>query len=228
MPLADLLAVALGGTGRYLAAAAAVALTLAAINAYLSGAVELAGRLRGAGGGRREHRVQLAVAGIGLLVLGLVGAGLITLDALVALPTALFVTVYALCTAAAVRLTTRGTRLVAGLACAVVLVILAFSGWALLAVAAIAVPAVVGQTAVAAAWRGMTRATAVAVAAMACWRGIHHGGLEMRDVVDPEHDPPCASNGPGRTGRRKVTPSCRVDWNRSGPSVASSAGPTVS
>ncbi len=147
VPLADLLDVALGGTGRYLAAAAAVALTLAATNAYLSGAAELAGRLRGTGTGRREHGVQLAVAGIGLLVLGLVGAGLITLDALVAVPTALFVTVYALCTAAAVRLTTGGTRVLAGLACAVVLVILVFSGWALLAVVAVAVPAAVaGRT----------------------------------------------------------------------------------
>ena len=141
VPLADLLDVALGGTGRYLAAAAAVALTLAATNAYLSGAVELAGRLRGARAGRREHGVQLAVAGIGLVVLGLVGSGVITLDALVAVPTALFVTVYALCTAAAVRLTTGVTRVLAGLACAIVLLVLAFSGWALLAVAGVAVPA---------------------------------------------------------------------------------------
>ena len=91
--------------------------------------------------------MQPAVAGIGLLVLGLVGAGLITLDALVAVPTALFVTVYALCTAAAVRLSTGGARVIAGVACAVVLVILVFSGWALLAVAAVAVPAAVaGRT----------------------------------------------------------------------------------
>jgi len=65
------------------------------------------------------------------------------MDTLVAVPTALFVTVYALCTAAAVRLTTGGTRVLAGLACAVVLVILVFSGWALLAVVAVAVPAAV-------------------------------------------------------------------------------------
>ncbi len=87
--------------------------------------------------------MQLAVAGIGLLVLGLVGARVIRLDALVAVPTALFVTVYALCTAAAVRLTTGGTRVLAALACAVVLVILVFSGWALLAVVVVAVPAAV-------------------------------------------------------------------------------------
>jgi amino acid efflux transporter len=141
VPLADLLDVAVGGAGRYVAAAAAVALTLAATNAYLSGAVELAGRLRGAGTGRREHGVQLAVAGIGLLVLGLVGFEMITLDSLVVVPTALLVAVYALCTAAAVRLTTGATRAMAGLACVAVLVILVFSGWALLAVAGVAVPA---------------------------------------------------------------------------------------
>jgi amino acid efflux transporter len=140
VPLADLLDVALGGVGRYLAAAAAVALTLAATNAYVSGAVELSGRLRP---GSRRHGVQLAVAGTGMLVLGAVGAGLITLDALVAVPTALLVTVYVLCTAAAVRLTTGVTRVLAGLACAVVLVVLAFSGWALLMVAGVAVPAAV-------------------------------------------------------------------------------------
>ncbi len=49
VPLAELLDVALGGVGRYLAAGAAVALTLAATNAYLSGAAELAGRLRATG-----------------------------------------------------------------------------------------------------------------------------------------------------------------------------------
>jgi hypothetical protein len=42
-----------------------------------------------------------------------------------------------------VRLTTGGTRVLAGLACGVVLVILGFSGWALLAVVAVAVPAAV-------------------------------------------------------------------------------------
>jgi amino acid efflux transporter len=142
VPLADLLDVALGGVGRYLAAAAAVALTLAATNAYISGAVELADRLRGTGN-RGRRGVQLSIAAIGLLLLGFVGAGLLTIDVLVAVPTALFVAVYALCTAAAVRLTAGTTRVLAGLACAVVLVILAFSGWALLAVAAVAVPAAV-------------------------------------------------------------------------------------
>lgn len=143
VPLAELLDVALGGVGRYLAAGAAVALTLAATNAYLSGAAELAGRLRAAAPGRGAragsgHGLQLAVAGLGLVVLAAVGSGVVSLDALVAVPTAMFVTVYAVCTAAAVRLTAGATRVAAAVACALVLVVLAFSGWALLAVAALA------------------------------------------------------------------------------------------
>jgi len=145
VPLADLLDVALGGTGRYLAAAAAAALTLAATNAYISGATELAGRLRRtARPARRVHRVPLAIAGLGLVELALVGSGLSSLDALVAVPTAMFVTVYAIATAAAVRLTAGATRVAAGLACSLVVVILGFSGWALLAVAAVAVVAALG------------------------------------------------------------------------------------
>ena len=50
----------------------------------------------------------------------------------------------------------------------------------------------------------------------------------MGEVFDPVQDPPVGEQAAGRTGRRKVTPSCSVDWNASGPSVASSAGPTVS
>ena len=200
VPLADLLDVALGGTGRYLAAAAAVALTLAATNAYLSGAVELAGRLRGAAAARRPHGVQLAVAGIGLLVLGLVGAGVITLDALVAVPTALFVTVYALCTAAAVRLTTGGTRVLAALACAVVLVILVFSGWALLAVAAVAVPAAVARRRSDRGRGGLERddprhGGRGRDGRLLAW--IHQEGVELGEVVDPVQDPPVREQAAG-------------------------------
>ena len=92
--------------------------------------------------GRRtgpDHRLQVAIAGIGLVVLTAVASGTITLDALVTVPTAMFVAVYAICTAAAVRLTTGGTRVVAAIACAVVVVILGFSGWALVAVIVVGV-----------------------------------------------------------------------------------------
>ena len=145
VPLAELLDVALGGVGRYLAAGAAVALTLAATNAYLSGAAELAGRLRATGRPvGRDRRLQPVLAGIGLVVLAAVGTGLVSLDALVAVPTAMFVTVYAVCTAAAVRLTAGATRVMAAVACVVVVVILGFAGWALLAVAAVVLGALAG------------------------------------------------------------------------------------
>ena len=145
VPLAELLDVALGGVGRYLAAGAAVALTLAATNAYLSGAAELAGRLRAtARPVGRDRRLQPVLAGIGLVVLAAVGTGLVSLDALVAVPTAMFVTVYAVCTAAAVRLTAGATRVTAAVACVVVVVILGFAGWALLAVAAVVLGALAG------------------------------------------------------------------------------------
>ncbi len=143
VPLAALLDVALGGVGRHVAAAAAVALTLAATNAYIGGAVELVGRQRGVArsGQHDDRRVQLGIAGLGLLVLVVVGAGLVSLDALVAVPTAMFVTVYAVATAAAVRLTRGATRWVSVLAFSAVVVVLGFEGWALLAVLAVAGPA---------------------------------------------------------------------------------------
>ena len=143
VPLAELLNVALGGVGRYLAAGAAVALTLAATNAYISGAAELAGRLRAAGGSAgRDRRLQLAIAGIGLVVLALAGSGLVSLDALVAVPTAMFVTVYAVGTAAAVRLTAGATRALAAVSCLLVVIILGFSGWALIVVGLVVLGAV--------------------------------------------------------------------------------------
>lgn len=165
VPLAELLDVALGGVGRYVAAGAAVALTLAASNAYVSGATELAGRLRTPGrtsghthpclapgpSAAGAHRLLLAIAGIGLVELAVVGSGALSLDALVTVPTAMFVTVYAVSTAAATRLTTGATRAVAALACGVVLVILGFSGWALLVVAIVVATAAAPP--VSASWR---------------------------------------------------------------------------
>ena len=91
--------------------------------------------------------VVLAMTMAGRAVRGGVQLGLVAvLVALVvvAVPTAMFVTVYAIATAAAVRLTAGATRVAAGLACSLVVVILGFSGWALLAVAAVAVVAALG------------------------------------------------------------------------------------
>ncbi|MCW2598128.1 MAG: amino acid permease-associated region [Jatrophihabitans sp.] len=143
VPVADLLHLALGRAGGVIAAAAAIALTLAATNAYLTGAAEMVAGLRGqkraserAAGSRR---LQLGVAAAGVVLLGAAGAGLVTTAELVALPTAMFLTVYVGCTAAAARVLTGPVRSAAVLACAAVLLVLAFSGWApLLALAVVA------------------------------------------------------------------------------------------
>jgi amino acid efflux transporter len=108
VPLADLLRVAVGSVGPIVAATAAVALTLAATNAYLSGAAALAADMRA---GRRPGAspsrglwLQLGIAGAGVLLLGGQAAGIVTTAQLVAIPTTLFLTVYVGCTAAATRL----------------------------------------------------------------------------------------------------------------------------
>jgi amino acid efflux transporter len=192
-PLSDLLRVAVGSAGPAIAAVAAVALTLAATNAYLTGAAALARALRmpdtggaavrpqggrslagsspaersavmhggvrveqggvrveqggvrveqggvrvEAGGEWAARWLQIGVGGVGLLILGGAAAGILSTAQLVALPTALFLTVYLGCTAAATRILSGGTRIVAGLAFAAVAIILCFTGWALLGVLAV-------------------------------------------------------------------------------------------
>ncbi|MFE1147905.1 APC family permease [Streptomyces albidoflavus] len=142
VPLAGLLRVAIGGYGPLLAAVGAVALTLAATNAYLTGATSMAAALAGDAGTRRGTAgIVAAVAATSALLLGAAGAGLVTTAQLVAVPTALFLLVYLGCMAAAVRLLAGPVRLAAGVACAVVGLLLAGSGWAALVGAAVALVA---------------------------------------------------------------------------------------
>lgn len=136
VPLADLLRVAVGAAGPYLAAVAAVVLTLATTNAYLSGAAALVAELRA----RRSHRagtvdsrrLQLSVATAGMLLLGAVATDIVTTAQLVALPTTLFLVVYLGCTAAAARILRGPVRVAAAVAFVAVLGVLAFTGWAVL------------------------------------------------------------------------------------------------
>lgn len=130
-PLAGLLQVAVGAAGPALAAITAVALTLAATNAYLSGASMVVADLRASTDSGRT--IQLGIAGVGALLLTGVATGLLDLNQLVALPTALFLTVYLGCTVAASRLLTGRIRVVAGGSGLAVLVLLGFTGYALLA-----------------------------------------------------------------------------------------------
>lgn len=152
VPLADLLRAAVGSAGPLIAAFAAVALTLAATNAYLTGAVALAARLRADHQPPRDpahpspatspttspatspamaRRLQLAVLLAGMLVLGGVALDVVTTAQLVALPTTLFLTVYLGATASATRILRGRVRAVAAAACAAVVGVLMFSGWAL-------------------------------------------------------------------------------------------------
>ncbi|MET7510142.1 APC family permease [Streptomyces albidoflavus] len=142
VPLAGLLRVALGGYGPVLAAVGAVALTLAATNAYLTGATSMAAALAGGAGTRRGTAgILAAVAATSALLLGAAWARLVTTAQLVAVPTALFLLVYLGCMAAAVRLLTGPVRLAAGVASAVVALLLVGSGWAALVAVAVALVA---------------------------------------------------------------------------------------
>src|SRR5262249_28538869 len=151
VPLADLLRVAIGPAGAVAAAAAAVVLTLGAVNAYVNGAATMARQLiaprraaelqsvrvmgkRGAWtrGARRRGQELLflaAVAASGLLLITLYGLGIVSTVSLVTLPTALFLAVYLACMLAAVRVLGSLVRAAAIAAALAVLVMLPYCGW---------------------------------------------------------------------------------------------------
>lgn len=128
--LADLLRVALGTAGPVVAVVAAVATTLAVTNAYLTGAAALAAELTGKRTGARW--LQLAVGVAGGMLFGAFAAGVVNTAQVVALPTALFLTVYLGCTVAAVRTLVGPVRLAAAVASLAVAVVFAFTGPAVL------------------------------------------------------------------------------------------------
>jgi amino acid efflux transporter len=144
VPLAGLLAIAIGPAGRAVAAGAAVLLTLGAVNAYLSGAAVMARSLTAragrdgagqngagqSGGGRPSPVLLIAIAATGLLVIAAASAHLVSTTQLVTVPTALFLTVYLGCTAAASRVLRGPARVAAAGALAAVSTIMVFSGWA--------------------------------------------------------------------------------------------------
>jgi len=148
-PLAMLLRHAVGPAGTYAAAAAAVVLTLGATNAYLSGAAAMAGQLTAQavpGSSRSAPKLRLlaSIAGAGIVLITLYGLRIVSLDALVAIPTTLFLTVYLGAMVTAARVLPGRVRPAARFAAVAVTVMLGFCGWAL------ALPAVV---ALAVGWR---------------------------------------------------------------------------
>ena len=115
-PVADLLVMAIGPAGAVVAAVAAVALTVGTLNAYVSGAA------------RPRRWLNVAILTSGAVLIGLLGTGTLTLDALVTVPSTMFLVVYLGCTAAAFRILTGPTRIAAAVSFLVVAVVLAFTG----------------------------------------------------------------------------------------------------
>jgi amino acid efflux transporter len=117
-PLAELLAIGVGGEVRVLTAAAALLLTLGAMNAYFAGSAKLGAALardgalpawfaRGSSAGevpRRSLAVIATLSGASLVVAGALG---VSTRSIVLLTTGSFVLVYVLGTAAAVKLLPR-------------------------------------------------------------------------------------------------------------------------
>jgi amino acid efflux transporter len=144
-PLAELLATGLGGKVQVLAAAAALLLTLGTMNAYFAGAAKLGAALgrdgalpawlaAGSRAGDVPRRSLLVVAVLALIALCAAVIAGIGPRPLVLLTTGSFVTVYALGTAAAVRLLPKRSwaRRCACVALVAVAGLFAATGWYLL------------------------------------------------------------------------------------------------
>ncbi len=144
-PLAELLARGIGGEVRVIAAAAAVLLTLGTMNAYYAGAAKLGAALgrdgalpgwlsRGSSAGAVPRRSLAVVSGLAFVALLAAAVARIGPEPLVLFTTGSFVTVYAVGTAAALRLLPRGSRAhrLALVALVAVAALLVLTGWYLL------------------------------------------------------------------------------------------------
>jgi amino acid efflux transporter len=144
-PLADLLAFGVGGHVKVLAAAAALLLTLGVMNVYYAGAAKLGAALgrdgalpawlaRGSTAGAVPRRSLAIVSGLSGLALATATVTGVGPRPLVLLTTGSFVTVYALGTAAALRLLPRGGWARRAALCALIAVgaLLVMSGWYLI------------------------------------------------------------------------------------------------
>lgn len=120
-PLAELLAIGVGGEVRTLTAGAAILLTVGVMNAYFAGAAKLGAALGRDGalpawfaGGSRAGEVPrhslAVVSGLAAVAMAVVAAAGIGPGPVVLVITGSFVLVYVLGTAAAVRLLPRGSR----------------------------------------------------------------------------------------------------------------------
>ena len=147
VPLADLVSVGFGRAGRDATALLAVALTMGTMNVYIAGAARLTRALAATGAvpqwlgaGRRPVPLRpLAVlAVIGLALLGALAGGLLSATDLVRATSSLFVGVYILAIASAVRILRGRARATAMAAVIMVAIVGFFSGWYILVPAAAA------------------------------------------------------------------------------------------
>jgi amino acid efflux transporter len=146
VPLADLMAVGFGETGRRATTVLAVALTMGTMNVYVGGASKLAaalaqqGALPGwlAGDAQRSvpRRPLLVIGAVGIVLLVALLVGFSSTSGLIRATSACFVAVYVAATASAVRILRGVERLAAIVAFAMVTVVAGFSGWYLLLPAA--------------------------------------------------------------------------------------------
>jgi amino acid efflux transporter len=154
-PLAELLAIGLGGHVRVLTAGVAVLLTLGAMNAYFAGGAKLGAALgrdgalpawfaRGSSAGEVPRRSLGVVAGLSALSMAVVAAAGLGARPLVLLTTGSFVLVYLLGTAAAVRLLPcrSWARRSAAVALTAVVALLLLTGWYVLWALTVALAAV--------------------------------------------------------------------------------------
>ncbi|MGH3733716.1 MAG: APC family permease [Acidimicrobiales bacterium] len=138
VPLEALLRVGVGRVAPITAALAALLLTLGCTNAYLTGATQLARSLVRRGlepdtGADRLPRWLIACIGVsGAAVVSLSATGVVNAGDLIAVPTVFFLTVYLGCTTSAVRLLRGPPRAAALVTVAAVVIVLGFSGLALL------------------------------------------------------------------------------------------------
>ena len=139
VPLADLVAVGLGHAGRDATAVLAVALTMGTMNVYVGGSAKLVAALAeeralppwlGGDAWRSVPRRPLVLLGsAGVVLLGLLVAGVSNTDDLVRATSACFIAVYAAALLSAARILTGAVRVAAALTLVLVLVLAAFSSW---------------------------------------------------------------------------------------------------
>lgn len=148
VPLADLISVGFGETGRDATAVLAVALTMGTMNVYMGGSAKLMAALSGEvlprwfgrGAGRTiPLRPLLLIAVVGVALLAALAAGFSSTSDLVRATSALFIAVYVLAILSAVRILDGAVRAAAWCALVLVAALTVFSAEFLLVPAAAAV-----------------------------------------------------------------------------------------